>query len=175
MGSRVTSGHPSKQLSIVDDEVAVGELMRVEEEGRDRQRQNRDPEIDEVWRPEGQSDVKQQHKRSQSQVDGGASKTRVKNAKRDPRGGKSSPCRDVSSSTKVEIVEDRVSVDLGREDLKDRRQRHEVLGQSNDGSSCTSFRQFLQEQGQEGDEEHDENRDDASLNPLVNGNQVVTT
>lgn len=46
MSPRVTSGHPAKIFSVVDDEVTEGELMRVEEEGGDAEGHNREPEVD---------------------------------------------------------------------------------------------------------------------------------
>jgi len=37
VGPSVSSRHPTKELPVVDDEVREGELMRVEEERRDRE------------------------------------------------------------------------------------------------------------------------------------------
>ena len=149
--------------------------MRVEEERCDGERQHSNPEVDQVRRPQGQGDIEQQDQGTESKVDRGSGESRVQDAKRDPGRGESSSGCNVSGSSEVQIVQDRVRVYLGGEHLEYRRQRHEVLGQSDNGTACATFRQLLQEEWQEGDEEDDENRDDASLNPLVNGDQVVAT
>jgi len=46
VSSGVSSRHPSEVLSVIDNEVAEGELMRVEEEGSDTEGENRNPEVD---------------------------------------------------------------------------------------------------------------------------------
>lgn len=51
---RVTARHPAEELAIVDDEVAEGELVRVEDEGRDAEGEDRDPEVDDCVGGEGQ-------------------------------------------------------------------------------------------------------------------------
>lgn len=175
MGARVSSRHPSKQLSVVDDEVAEGELVRVEEERRDGERQYGDPEVNQVRRPYGQGDVEQEDEGTKTKVDRRSSESRVQDTERDSRGGKSSSGRNVSSTSKVQVVQNRVGVDLGGENLEDGRERHEVLGQPDDRASRSTFRQLLQEERQEGDKEDDEDGNDASLDPLVDGDQVVTT
>lgn len=61
MSPGITTRHPSKELAVVNDEVGEGKLMRVEEEGSDAKRHDRDPEVDQVWGPDRQRDVDQQH------------------------------------------------------------------------------------------------------------------
>lgn len=131
MGPGVTSRHPSQELAIVDDKVGEGELMRVEEEGRDTERHDRNPEVDQVWCPDRQGDIDQEHDRPQTQVDRWPSETRaertmsistgalraekgdiLKNAERDTGSGETTPGSNVSSSTEVQVAQDRVRVDL---------------------------------------------------------------
>ena len=54
MGQGVTTRHPAKEFAIVDDEVSEGELVRVEEERCDTKREDCEPEVNEVWRPDRQ-------------------------------------------------------------------------------------------------------------------------
>lgn len=44
--ARVAAAHPTEELAVVDDKVAERELVRVEEERRDAQGDDRDPEVD---------------------------------------------------------------------------------------------------------------------------------
>lgn len=57
MGQGVTTRHPAKEFAIVDDEVSEGELVRVEEERSDAEREDCEPEVDEEWRPNRQGCV----------------------------------------------------------------------------------------------------------------------
>jgi hypothetical protein len=59
--SRVSSRHPSQELSIVDDEIGKRELMRVEQEWRDAQTDDGDPKVDNVRHKHTEGDVQQQH------------------------------------------------------------------------------------------------------------------
>jgi hypothetical protein len=54
---RVTSGHPPQELSIINDEIGVRELMRVEQEWRYTKTDDGDPEIDQVRDPDRHGDV----------------------------------------------------------------------------------------------------------------------
>lgn len=69
MRARVTSRHPAKEFSIVDNEVGERELMRVEEEGSDTKADDGNPEIDNVRNPDAHGDVKQQHQCPHAEVD----------------------------------------------------------------------------------------------------------
>ena len=75
VGSRISSGHPSKEFSVVDDKVAKGELVGIEQERSDTETGNREPEVDQVRHKDGKGDVEQQHEGSHSQVDGRTSKS----------------------------------------------------------------------------------------------------
>lgn len=68
-----------------------------------------------------------------------------------------------------------MTVNLSGEDFEKRGERHEVFRQSDNCSTRPTFSQFLQEQRQEGDNEHEENGDDAALDPVENGREVVTS
>ena len=59
LGTRVTTRHPAEELAVVDDEVRERELVRVEDERRDAQRQYRDPEVDEEGRPDSHGGVEE--------------------------------------------------------------------------------------------------------------------
>lgn len=70
MRARIAAAHPSQEFTIapvinnlsitiirldppiVNDKVREHKLMRVEQEGRDAKSNNRNPEVDEVGRPE---------------------------------------------------------------------------------------------------------------------------
>ena len=77
MGSGVTSRHPSKELSVVNDEVGEGELMRVEQEWGDTKTKDGNPEVDDVRDEYRHSDVKQEHQSSDTKIDRGAGESRA--------------------------------------------------------------------------------------------------
>jgi len=55
---------------------------------------------------------------TQSEVDGGSSESRVEDREVDPGRRESSTGSDVSSSSEVQVGENRVGVDLSRKDLR---------------------------------------------------------
>ncbi len=57
VGPGIPPRHPPQELAVIDDEVRVGELMRVEEEGRDAETNDGDPEVDEMRDPDAHRDV----------------------------------------------------------------------------------------------------------------------
>lgn len=77
LGSRVSSRHPSQKFAIIDDKVGKGKLVRVEEERRDTKREDREPEVDEVWYPDGKRGVEEQEEIPHSHVDARPRETRV--------------------------------------------------------------------------------------------------
>ena len=77
MSPRVASGHPPQELSVVDDEIAEGELVRVEKEGSDAKTEHGDPEVDQMWHPDRQSDIQEEDKRSYTKVDRRSGKSRA--------------------------------------------------------------------------------------------------
>lgn len=123
MGSGVTSGHPSQEFSVVDDEIGKGELMRVEQERCDDQRHYSDPEVNHVPSPDGQCCKKQNDHGPDTQIYGRPGESRVENAEGDSSCSETSTCSDISSATKVQVAKNRMSVDLGREHFEDRRSR----------------------------------------------------
>lgn len=66
-----------------------------------------------------------------------------------------------------------MSRDLSSEDFEDGREGQELLAETIDCPQYASLAQFLQEERQEGDEEDDKNRDDASLDPVIDRNEIV--
>ncbi len=104
--------------------------MRVEQERGYTQCQNRDPEIDNFGDPNCQRDVEQHDERSHSEVDAGTCKPRVQNTEVDATRGETTSRGNVSGTTKCEIADDRVTVNLGGEHFEDRRQRRKLLGKS---------------------------------------------
>jgi hypothetical protein len=77
MGSAVTSRHPSKELSVINDKVGEGELMRVEEEWSDTKTENGNPEVDDVGDKDRHGDVEQEDQSSNTKIDGRASESRA--------------------------------------------------------------------------------------------------
>jgi hypothetical protein len=84
VGSAVTSRHPSKELSVVDDEVGEGELVRVEDEWRDTQTEDSHPEVNDVGDEDGHGNVKQQYQRSHTEVNRGTGESRATSLAQDP-------------------------------------------------------------------------------------------
>lgn len=78
VSSAVSSRHPSEELSVVDDEVGEGKLVRVEQEGSDTQTKDRHPEVDDVGDPDGHGDVKQENQGSHTEVDRWSGKSRAR-------------------------------------------------------------------------------------------------
>jgi len=62
VSSGVSSRHPSKVFSVVDDEVAERELVRVEEEGSDAECENRNPEVDHCMKKNSSSQIRSYRK-----------------------------------------------------------------------------------------------------------------
>ena len=77
MGSTVTSRHPSEELSVIDDKVGERELMGVEQEGSDTKTKDGNPEVNDVRDEYRHGDVEQEHQRSNTKVDRGASESRA--------------------------------------------------------------------------------------------------
>lgn len=116
--------------------------MRVEQEWRNDKGHDGEPEVDHIPGPDGQCREEQDDDRSDTQIDGGSCESGVEDAEGDSSRCKSSTGGDVSSTTKVQVAQNGVSVDLGREDFEDRRGRQEMFTKTQQGSTCTSFTQF---------------------------------
>lgn len=80
--SGVTARHPAQELSIVNNEVGVRELMRIEQERCNAERKDREPEVDEVRRPKGHGRVEQQQEVTHTHVDTRACKSGVQDGER---------------------------------------------------------------------------------------------
>jgi hypothetical protein len=148
--------------------------MRVEQERRYTKSSNSDPEVDEVWCPDRQCDIEKHDEGPHPKVDTGASKSREEDAEGNPGSSEATTCCDVSCTTERQITQDRVSIDLCREYFKYWRTRQELFPETYDGPSHTSLDELLHEQRKESDHEHQEQADDATLNPLENRVQIVT-
>ena len=96
--------------------------MGVEQERRDAQRQDGRPEVDQVGNPDRHGGIQQQEQVSHAHVDTRTGETGVKDAEGDAGSGKSTTGSNVSGTTKGQIVENRVGVDLSREDFEHRRE-----------------------------------------------------
>ena len=101
--------------------------MRVEQEWRDDEGHDGEPEVDHVPGPDGQCRKEQNDDRSDTQIDGWSRESRVENAEGNSSCSETSTGGNVSSTTKVQVAENRVSVDLGREDFENGRGRQEVF------------------------------------------------
>ena len=118
---RIAARHPTKEFPIVNDEVGERELMRIEQERRDAKRKNGEPEVDQMGNPNGQRDIEQDEEVSEAHVDAGSSKAGVENAEIDASRSETTTSGDISGTTKGQIAEDRVGVDLGGENFEDGR------------------------------------------------------
>ena len=95
--------------------------MGIEDERRDTQRQSRRPEINQVRDPQRQSDIQQHDQRAHSKVYTWSGETRVEGEELHTSGCKSTSSGDVTSATIREVSQDRMTVNLSREDFENRR------------------------------------------------------
>ena len=68
-----------------------------------------------------------------------------------------------------------MALNLRREDLKDRGERAELLGKTQDRTASTTFDEFLQEERHERDHEHQEDTVDATLDPVEDRVEIVAS
>lgn len=94
--------------------------MRIKPEGRDAKRHGGDPKIDQVWRPQGQRDIKQHDQRPHSQIYARTRKAREKDAEVNSCCCKTTTGCNVSSATEGQVTQDGVGINLRREDFEDR-------------------------------------------------------
>lgn len=92
--------------------------MRIEPEWCNAKRQDGHPEVQQIRRPQRQRHIEQHDKRPDTQIDRRPCETREKCAKVIAGRRESTTGGDVSSASKSEIAEDRVCVNLGREDFE---------------------------------------------------------
>lgn len=91
----VATRQPAEELAVVDEEVGPRELVRVEDEGRDAEGEQRDPEPEEPVSPGSQCSEKQDQQATSTPVDGGTGESREE----DTEGHAGS--RETTSSTDV--------------------------------------------------------------------------
>ena len=106
---------------VINNKVGGRELVRVEQERRDTQRQNGNPEVRDPACPERQSDIEQHHQGPHSEIDTRAGEPREQDAERVPRGSEATSGGNVPCTTKSQVAHDGVRRDLGREDFESRR------------------------------------------------------
>lgn len=138
----VTPRHPPEELSVVDDKVRERELVRVEQEGRDGERKDGDPEVDEPVDPETRRHVEHHERQPETHVNGRPGETRVEDGKVDSGGGEPSSGRNVSSTSERQVGQDGLGVDLGREHLEHGREGSEMFTETNKSPTSSTFRQF---------------------------------
>ena len=142
--------HRKEKNTIVDEEVRKRELVRVEDERRDAQRQYRDPEVDEEERPDGHGGVEEQKQVTHTHMDAGSSETGVEDSERDMSRRETTTRRNVLGTTECQVALDRLRVDLRREDLEDRRQRQEVLPTAHKRLASITLKQLCGQGSQRG-------------------------
>ncbi len=96
--------------------------MGVEQERSDTKSDDRNPEVDQVWRPQGQGDIKQHDQRSHAEVDARTGEPRKQDVEIYPASGKTTSSSNVTRPTESQITQDGMGVDLGGEDLEHGRQ-----------------------------------------------------
>ena len=116
--------------------------MRVEEEGRDAQGQHREPEVDEVGRPDGHGGIEEHQDVTHAHVDTGAGEPRVEDGEGHARRRETTSGSDVPSASERQVAENRLRVNLSGEDFEDRRERQEVLSKTNECTARTTLQQF---------------------------------
>ena len=131
-----------KNKPVINNKVGGRELVRVEQEWRDTQRQNRNPEVCDPTCPERQSDIEQHHQGPHSEIDTRAGEAGVEDAERDARCCETTTRRDVPRATECQVGQNRVSIDLCRENFEDRRERGELLGETVESLACAALNEF---------------------------------
>lgn len=133
MVARVAARHPAEELAVVDDEVRERELVRVEDERRQAQGERRDPEVDEPVGPERRRDVEHAQCEPEAHVDGRPGEARVEDRERVARRREAAAGGDVARAAERQVGQDRLGVDLGREDFEHGRHRAEMLAEADQG------------------------------------------
>ena len=79
--------------------------MGIKDEGRNAQRQHREPEIDQMWDEHRECSVKQQEEVSHAHVDTWACETRIEDAELNASRGKAASRRNVPGTSEAEVAE----------------------------------------------------------------------
>lgn len=69
VGLGVAARQPADELAVVDQKVDEGELVRVEDEGRDDQGDDGEPKVDQVRDPDGHGRKEQDQEAAGARVD----------------------------------------------------------------------------------------------------------
>lgn len=106
-------------LPIINDEIGEHKLMRIEQERCNTQREDGDPEIDEVGCPERQGHIEKHDQCPHPQINAGPSEARKERAEVDSGGREATTGCDIPSTTEGQIAKNRMGIDLRSEDLED--------------------------------------------------------
>ena len=96
--------------------------MRIEHEWRDAEGEDGEPEVDQVWDPDGHRRVQQEQQVTHAHVDTRRRETRVEDVERYPTRRETTTCSDVARTTEAHVVQERLRVDLGGEHFENGRQ-----------------------------------------------------
>jgi hypothetical protein len=96
--------------------------MWIEHKWGETQRENGDPKVDEERCPQRTCYVKEHDQSPHTNVDAGPGEPRQESAEADTSSREATAGRDVSSTSKGQVAQDGVSVNLGGENFKDQRQ-----------------------------------------------------
>jgi len=94
--------------------------MRVEDEGCDAERKDGEPKVNKMRHPNDHGDVGEEKEIARAHVDTGTGKAGVEDGERDASGGETSTSCDVTRPSECQITENRIGVDLSRENLENR-------------------------------------------------------
>lgn len=116
--------------------------MGIEDEGRQTQRKRRNPEVDDMRDKYRQCHEEQHDQCAHPQVNARTGEAREQRAEVDSRSCESTSRGDVTSTTIVKVRQNRVALDLGGKYLEEGGQRRELLGQTEDSTSSSTFNEF---------------------------------
>ncbi|KAH3665928.1 hypothetical protein OGAPHI_004117 [Ogataea philodendri] len=144
----VTSGQPSDKVSVVNEVVLPRELVRVEDERREHQCNNGQPE---------------------------PQKSSVQHGEWNSCSSETSTGGDISGTTNTDVVQQGGRVNLSNKHFEQWRQRQEVSAESVSTLPNTSLDQFLDKQWNKSNEEHNENGQCVTSNPVDGWHQLVAS
>ena len=116
--------------------------MRVEQERRHAQGEDRHPEVRNPTRPDGECDIEQHDERPHAEVDAWACETGVQDREGDARRCETTTRRDVPRPTKGQVRDDRVRGDLRGKDFERGREGGEVLRETKNCLARTTLNEF---------------------------------
>ena len=116
--------------------------MGIEHERCKTQRKDGNPEVNKEGCPNRQGRIEQHNQRPHAQVYAWTCKAGKEDAEGYPTRGESTSCGDVTSSSEVQVAQNRVGVDLSREDFEHRGEGTELLRKSKNGFDCSTLHKF---------------------------------